>query len=58
MHTQGKNLEEQSGITEEDEPYIDSFFFIVQRCVMKHSNKTMFKNCLSNVLSQILICDF
>lgn len=58
LHTKAEKLEEQSDTTEVDEPYIDSFFFIVQQCVMRHSNKTIFKKCLSNVLSQIFICDF
>lgn len=58
LHTKAEKLEEQPDITEVDEPYTDSFFFRVQQGVMRHSNKIIFKKCLSNVLSQILICDF
>lgn len=57
MHTKAEKLQEQSDITEVDEPYIDSFFFIVHQRVMRHSNKTVFKECLSNVLSQ-MFCYF
>lgn len=31
LHTKAEKLEEQSDITEVDEPYIDFFFFIVQQ---------------------------
>lgn len=51
LHTKAEKLEEQSDITEVDEPYIDFFFLYSSAGIMRHSNKTIFKKCLSNVLS-------